>query len=564
MAEEIKKINKLIALYARVSTARQEEEGTIESQLLVLREYAETHGYKIVEEYIDEGWSGTILARPSLDQLRQDATEKIWEAILIYDPDRLARKYSYQALIIDELEEKNVEVLFVTTPPAKDDGDRLLYGVKGLFAEYERTKITERFRIGKMRKVKEGHVLVSEASYGYTYIPNSTSGKGKVHGYYEVNETEARTIRDLFDWVGNEGLTLRSVVKRLQNLGIRPRKSKRGVWTTGTIGTILKRRTYIGEAFYGRSSAIVPKNPIKIEKYRKMKKTSRKIKPEGEWISISVPALIDEDLFLRTQQKLKDNFAFCKRNKKNQYLLSGKTWCVCGIRRTGEGPQRGKYLYYRCTSRVHNFPLPSTCIEKGINAKIADELVWGKLEKLMSSTDLLMEQVTIWENGRKEKVESSKSKFTVRDLRGEIEKLHWEAERYAKAYGAGVLTIEKFKQYTLDTNAKISALETQVSQIEAKEKEMAIAPMPSKEDVSAFVRRSVEMLSSLNFERKQAIVMNVVDRIMVSGDILDVSGAISIPSESHVKINLIHSDGEDITITKELESCRVQNSPSAL
>ena len=79
---------KLIAIYARVSTARQEEDGTIENQLSVLREYAQTNGHVIVKEYIDEGWSGDTLVRPQLDELRQTARAKLWSAVLIYDPDR--------------------------------------------------------------------------------------------------------------------------------------------------------------------------------------------------------------------------------------------------------------------------------------------------------------------------------------------------------------------------------------------------------------------------------------------------------------------------------------------
>ena len=77
----------LISTYARVSTARQEEARTIEVQLGTLRDFARERGYTIVKEYIDDGWSGDILARPSLDQLREDAKKKMWQAVLIYDPD---------------------------------------------------------------------------------------------------------------------------------------------------------------------------------------------------------------------------------------------------------------------------------------------------------------------------------------------------------------------------------------------------------------------------------------------------------------------------------------------
>ena len=100
-----------------------------------------------------------MLARPALDQLREDAKKKLWQAVLIYDPDRLARRYSFQELVMDELRELGIETFFVTVSPSRNHEDRLMYGVRGIFAEYERTKIAERFRLGKVRKAKEGQIL---------------------------------------------------------------------------------------------------------------------------------------------------------------------------------------------------------------------------------------------------------------------------------------------------------------------------------------------------------------------------------------------------------------------
>src|ERR1700730_9524001 len=102
---------KLIAIYARVSTARQEEEETVKTQLSAIREFAKKNEYVIAQEYIDDGWSGDILARPALDQLRQDAKKRAWDAVLFYDPDRLARRYSFQELVTDELRELGLEPL---------------------------------------------------------------------------------------------------------------------------------------------------------------------------------------------------------------------------------------------------------------------------------------------------------------------------------------------------------------------------------------------------------------------------------------------------------------------
>ncbi|HEX9272031.1 MAG TPA: recombinase family protein [Candidatus Binatia bacterium] len=252
---------KTIATYGRVSTGRQEDEETIKTQLSAVRDYAEKHGCKIVSEYRDEGWSGDILARPGLDQLRADARKKLWQAVLIYDPDRLARRYFYQELVLDELRELGIETLFVTMPPVLNDEDRLMFGVRGVFAQYERVKIAERFRIGKVRKAKDGNVVASEAPYGYTLMTR----KGRrgdpefCDTHYVINEAEARVVRMIFEWVGNEGLTLRKVVKRLHEMGVEPRKSKKGVWNTSTLSTLVRNRTYIGEGHMAARTRLCPR-----------------------------------------------------------------------------------------------------------------------------------------------------------------------------------------------------------------------------------------------------------------------------------------------------------------
>src|ERR687892_1963629 len=111
---------KTAAIYARVSSDRQKEEQTIASQTAALLEYAEAHGYTVPSEWIfqDEGYSGSVLVRPSLERLRDLASEGSIEAVLIYSPDRLSRKYAYQVLLMEEFARHGVEILFIHSPAA--------------------------------------------------------------------------------------------------------------------------------------------------------------------------------------------------------------------------------------------------------------------------------------------------------------------------------------------------------------------------------------------------------------------------------------------------------------
>jgi len=520
---------KLIATYARVSTARQEEEQTIKTQDDVLKDEVLKKGYTIVREYSDDGWSGDTLARPGLDQLRTDAKSKLFEAVLVYDPDRLARRYSYQELIMDELKEAGIEVIFITIAAPKNSEDKILHGVRGLFAEYERAKISERFRLGKVRKVKEGHLLVSEPLYGYEYIPKQE----KIHGYYVINEKEANVVRRLFSWVADEGLTLRKVVRRLQELDVKPRKSKRGVWNTSTLSTLLRNKAYIGEAHWGSSYAVVPQNPTNQQKYRKNKKSSRKIKPEEEWYSIPIPSIIERDLFDRARKQLETNYALCQRNTKNEYLLGKKIWCICGNRRAGEGPQHGKHLYYRCNNRVLSFPLEPTCHEKGMNARIVDTLVWENMVALMSTPELIQEQIKRWLENRKNKAETTVG--DVDSIRKEIEKTKVEEDRYNKAYGAGVFTVEQLHDYVLPIRDRIKSLNIQISKIEQEKSQINHTMLPNDQQIATFAELSCKMLHNLNFQSKRAIVLNVIDRVVGTPGKLVVYGNIPIPEKLDVE-----------------------------
>jgi site-specific DNA recombinase len=520
--EEIATSTKLIAIYARVSTARQEEDGTIETQLAAVRDFARQHGYTVVKEYIDDGWSGDILARPSLDELRSDASKDIWQAVLIYDPDRLARRYSYQELVMDELREREREVMFVTVSAPKNSEEKILHGVRGLFAEYERAKIAERFRLGKLRKVKDGHILTSEPLYGYHYTPKV----GDKHGYYEINFDEARIVKLIFTSVADEGYTLRRLVRKLYQLNITPRKSKRGVWSTSTLSTLLRSKVYIGEAHWGASYAVAPQHPIKQVVYRKIKKTSRRMRPETEWYVIPVPAIIEKKLFERARRQLDANYSLSKRNKKNDYLLAGKIRCICGRTRSGEGPQHGKYLYYRCTDRVLRFPLPATCRERGLNARIADELVWQKIADLMSSSELMSTQVGRWMKSKQIKeVNSGEAATTVKR---EVASLKEQEGRYNRAYGAGLFSLEQLRAYTEPLKEKIATIELRLS--EAKEETTLMRPnvIPSKDEIQLFADEARNLLHDLNFTQKRAIVLDTVERVVGTQGELQVYGYISI------------------------------------
>ena len=160
------------ALYARVSTQAQENENTVYSQLDELKKYADAHElvYSESDCFIDEGFSGGSLVRPSLDKLRDAVIEGAYEKLLVFDPDRLARNYVYQMLLLEEFETGGCTVDFIRNPIKGTPDGQLLQQLQGMIAEYERAKILERTRRGKLHRMRNGEIVNGRKIFGYEYI----------------------------------------------------------------------------------------------------------------------------------------------------------------------------------------------------------------------------------------------------------------------------------------------------------------------------------------------------------------------------------------------------------
>jgi site-specific DNA recombinase len=188
----------LAALYARVSSEQQADEHTIDSQVAALRTRVTEDGLLLPaeREFLDEGYSGATLVRPALERLRDLIAAGGIDRLYVHSPDRLARRYAYQALLLDEFQAAGVEVVFLNRTLGQSPEDELLLQVQGMVAEYERAKILERSRRGKRHGAQVGMVSVlGGAPYGYRYIKKDEGGGA---ARFEIVLDEARVVRQVF------------------------------------------------------------------------------------------------------------------------------------------------------------------------------------------------------------------------------------------------------------------------------------------------------------------------------------------------------------------------------
>lgn len=510
------------ALYARVSTELQKDEETVQNQLSEIRQGIIDDGNTLLEscEYVDEGWSGAILERPSLDLMRADARDKKFDILYVYDKGRLARKYVYQEIVIEEL--TNLEITFKSLHDINgvSPEEKLMGGVMGMFHEYERMKISERFRIGKLNKVRSGKLLGYQAAYGYDYVPIKGKGHDKINGKFVINEEEAKTVHMIFEWIGIECVSIKEVIRRLYDLGIPPKKQKRDTWSSGPLHRMLKNETYIGKHFYYKSESVITKNPVaktqKKYQHRHTMKGSRKTRPRDEWLEVEAPRIISDELYQKVQTQIKSNGKLSQRFKKNPYLFGGLIQCTCGASRTGEG-QNG-HFYYRCTDRLLKFPKPRTCFEAGINVQVLDTVGWAKLCELMTDPALLQQQLDRYAEEKKLLVGQSLKK---NELKIQLKILEQEERRYVKAWGIGTMSEVVY----IDQMNSVARRRKELLDMINKPETNKLAQL-HEIDLETSVKPFKQYLTNLGYDEKLFTVRKIVDKVIATKEQVTICGKI--------------------------------------
>ena len=390
------------ALYARVSSQRQADGLTIQSQVAALRQRIEHDALRVDDErcFLDEGYSGSTLVRPALERLRDLIHCGGVDRLYVHSPDRLSRKYVYQMLLLEEFSRQGAEIVFLNHDPQQQSPEtNLLLQVQGVIAEYERAKILERTRRGRRFAARQGKVSVMiKAPYGYRYV-SKREGDGEAR--YDIVMDDARRVREMFAWVGLEGLSLGKVVRRWAEQGV-PTVTGKPLWDTATIRGILINPAYIGTAKYGKTR-VSPRDLTRRPKFGDppvpRKETVCRPTPPEDHVSIPVPAPVSSKLFAAVAERLKENE---RRNRERlagaKFLLSGLLVCSCCGRsyngRQGPKKDRPRYFYYRClgTDKYRNAG-EVICANKSVSGPCLEEAVWSDLSSLLQEPGRLRHEL---------------------------------------------------------------------------------------------------------------------------------------------------------------------------
>lgn len=363
------------ALYARVSTEEQANNFSIPNQLEHLHKYCHQYGYQVLREYIDPGWSGTVIERPALTELIKDARAKLFDIVLVYKLDRLFRSNRHMYNTLAEWEEIGISLASVTEPfDTTTTMGKAYLGMASTFAEWERNTFMERSRDGVRKAVEKGLYSGGIVAYGYRLNPDTKQ--------LEIEEQEAKVAADMFHWLVNEGLTCYSIAQRLNAFGIPTRYKKdgrgirgqatAGIWRPGRVYNMLKNPAYKGEWVYGRRG----------RRHHLIKGRS--------------PVIIDAQLFDLAQTKLRENNKWADRTHRRPYLLRGLIKCaVCSHAFTGYYTRRANNKedrYYRCNRNGNRGNLLSErCYSPHMRADMVENIIWGQISDFIQHPEVVGE-----------------------------------------------------------------------------------------------------------------------------------------------------------------------------
>ena len=504
---------RMACLYARVSSQQQKEEETIDSQVHALLQFANSHEYQIPKDwiFIDEGYTGVTSDRPGLDRLRDLVREFPIDTILIYSPDRLARKYALQLVLEEEFNKFGVKVVYYNEgKTVRTPEEEMLRHFQGIFAEYERTQILERTKRGKLYKARQGNAnMLPRAPFGYY--------KDRGALFYTVKENEAQVVKKIFHLFIKEKMKLREIAKYLEEKGISaPQGGLK--WNSKTIQGILKNTAYTGTAYFGKTEK-AEGNTARIARYKTRGKVvkplcAKKKRPMELWEPISVPQFINENDFEIAQELLKKNREFSRRNTTEPSILQGLTVCgLCGhsyYKKSRGSSKSRKYVYYMCRSSLVKGI--TKCNNRKINQGELDKCIWDNIIELLKNPQLIEEEINRRAN---ENPQTNQIDQRRKELEAQIKQIEKSSNKLLDAYQEGdCLSLEELKKRSKNLREKHMILKQEISSLDA----FLIKKNNCQgfKDTLEFFRKSIEnSYLSLSVDEKQKVIRALIEDIVI-------------------------------------------------
>lgn len=489
-------MNKRVAIYCRVSTVEQAEEGySVDEQRRRCIEYCEKEGHEVFKVYEDRDISGkNISGRPGLKDLLKNANDKKFDLVVVWKLNRISRRLIDILNIVDTLDKNNIAFRSLTESfETETPAGKLQLNIMGAISEFERGTIADNVKMGMMARAREGKWNGGKV-LGYDVVEIPSEGKKRKETKLVINDKEAMTVRRIFE-LYSEGHGYKATVNRVNKEG---HKSKRGnAFSTASIKEILKNPVYIGKIRYN----------VRQDWNEKRRKN---INPNPILVDGEHDSIIDNETWEKVQIILKDRSKTHNRVYDSEFPLSGLLKCpVCGasmtISRSYHKRKDGTKKvaeYYACGNWKNKGT--AVCNSNSIRAKVADEAVISKLIETVNNELLLKKVINNINKNKSSKLKPKLDEMNV--VNKEIDRLSSKKNSSIELFEDGILTKSELAERIKKLNEEIDTLKFRLDELKQDVMLAEGKPVPF-ELVSQVMNKFGEIFkeSSTRQQRKQLL-----------------------------------------------------------
>ena len=494
------------ALYARVSSDRQDVDLSVSAQLRALKDYARANGYSVARQYVDEAESGLVADRPQFREMIEEGSKPKapFDVILVWKFSRFTRKREHAVAFKSMLRRKGIRVVSITEQAEDNATGRLLEGIIESVDEFYSENLAQEVVRGMREAASRGFFLGSKAPFGYRRVKVSDGMKERPT--LEVDPATAPVVKEIFE-SSLSGYGLKEICRTLNDRGITNRGKR---WYKGGLHYLLTNEAYTGTAVWGRTT--------------KVEKAQDPVRVEGAW-----PALVSRELFDAVQQAMRDRAPKVQRPGRvgSKFLLSGLLKCgVCGRPYSGQGAKSGQFAYYVCGTLFREGA--GTCSARYLNAPRVEDFIVEKIRERILTEETIVELVTMVAeeidamagelSGRLEVIDAE-----LRDVRKRLERLY-------EALETSELTLEVLSPRIFSLRHREEQLEAAREDAETQLEQRRVE-LPATEEIKGYVADFREFLQEGTFPERKALIRNFVEGIEVVGDEATLTYTVPMPKD---------------------------------
>ncbi len=529
------------ALYARVSSDRQDVDLSVAAQMRALRDYAKANGYSVAREYVDEAESGRIADRPQFRKMIDEGSkpQSPFQVILVWKFSRFTRKREHAVAFKAQLRRKGIRVVSITEQAEDNATGRLLEGIIESVDEYYSENLGQEVVRGMREAASRGFFMGSKAPFGYTRIKVSDGVKDRPT--LEVDPVAAPIVKEIFE-SSRRGNGLAEICKELNGRGITNRGRR---WQKNVVHYLLTNEAYTGTAVWGVKS--------------KDEKEGEPVRVENAW-----PGLVSREAFDLVQQGLHQRAPTVQRPARvgSQYLLSGLLRCgVCGKSYSAQGAKSGQFAYYVCSSLFREGA--GACTARYLNATKVEDLVIDKVRERILTEETITELVTLVAEEIDNIAGEMNGRLTA--ISAELSDVDSRLENLYQALETQQLPLEVL-------SPRILALKSRQDQLTAAREEAEFqleqrrAELPTSKEIKGYVADFRELFQEGTFPERKALIRNFVQGIEIVEDEAVLTYTIPMPqdgvtSESASVLDFVQSGPPDLTVDSTGE-CKATSSAS--